>query len=161
MNPRPLPPPSPQPENTPEKQPRRGGWRKGVSGNPAGKPKGARHQALIALELVGQESALEIMQSVVAAAKAGDMTACRILLDRLWPPRKGRPIHLDLPVIKTGADLAQALSAVVTALGAGQLTPEEAASVSAVLEVQRRAIELGELEARIAALEAAAHAKHP
>lgn len=135
-------------------------WRKGQSGNPAGKAKGARHQALIALDLVGQEAAVDIMRSVVAEALAGDMRAADILLARLWPVRRGCPVRLDLPTIKTASDLAQALAIVVQAVGAGHLTPEEAASVSAVLEMQRRAIELGDLENRITALENA-HGKRP
>lgn len=141
----------PPPDNPGTKQ--RGRWQKGQSGNPAGRTKGSRHPALVALDTVGQDAAVGILQSVITAALAGDMRAAGILLDRIWPARKGRPVHLDLPAIKTGADLAQALSAVVAAVAAGQLTPEEASGVSAVLEAQRRALELGELEDRIAALE--------
>ncbi len=43
----------------------------------------------------------------------------------------------------------------VAAVADGTLTPEEGQSVSAVLEVQRKAIETQELERRIAALESA------
>jgi polyhydroxyalkanoate synthesis regulator phasin len=46
-----------------------------------------------------------------------------------------------------------ALAAVVAAMGRGELTPEEARAVVGVLEVQRKAIETAELEARVAALE--------
>lgn len=149
MNRTPLPP---APETTGSQQGRR--WPKGVSGNPAGRVKGTRHRALIALDLVGQDAAADIMRAVVAEAKAGDMRAADILLARLWPVRRGRPVRLDLPSITTAADLACALGVVVAAVAAGELTPEEAASVSTVLDAQRRAIELGELESRIAALEA-------
>lgn len=135
-------------------------WPKGVSGNPAGRPRGARHRALIALDLVGQNAAADIMRSVVAEALAGDMRAADILLARLWPVRRGRPVRLDLPAIASAADLARALGTVVAAVATGELTPEEAASVSAVLDAQRRAIELGELESRITALEAT-HAQQP
>jgi hypothetical protein len=47
------------------------------------------------------------------------------------------------------------MTAVVAAVAGGTLTPEEAASISAVLEAQRRAVETAQLEQRIAALEAA------
>jgi len=46
-----------------------------------------------------------------------------------------------------------ALGLVATAVGAGELTPEEGASVAAVLEIKRKAIETADLEARIAKLE--------
>ena len=153
MNRTPLPPTLGTTPSQPAPQfPQR--WPPGVSGNPAGRPKGTRHRALNALDLVGQDAAADIMRSVVAAAKAGDMRAADILLARLWPVRRGRPVRLDLPSIVSAADLARALGAVVAAVAAGELTPEEAASVGTVLEAQRRAIELRELKRRIAALEA-------
>ncbi len=46
------------------------------------------------------------------------------------------------------------MAGVVAAIADGTLTPEEAASISAVLEAQRRAVETAELEQRIAVLEA-------
>jgi hypothetical protein len=51
------------------------------------------------------------------------------------------------------ADLAAALGNVARAVSTGELTPEEAQAVGAVLEVQRKAIELAELESRVTALE--------
>jgi hypothetical protein len=54
----------------------------------------------------------------------------------------------------TAADLPIAVGAVTEAVAAGDLTPDEAQSVAALLELQRRAIETAELEQRIAALEA-------
>ena len=39
-----------------------------------------------------------------------------------------------------------ALGLVATAVGAGELTPEEGASVAAVLEIKRKAIETADLE---------------
>jgi hypothetical protein len=61
---------------------------------------------------------------------------------------------LDLPPIQCAADLAAAVGAVTQAVAAGDLTPEEAQSVAALIEIQRRAIETAALEQRIAALEA-------
>lgn len=45
-----------------------------------------------------------------------------------------------------------ALAAVAQAVGACELSPEEAQAVAGVLEIQRKAIETAELERRIAAL---------
>jgi hypothetical protein len=96
-----------------------------------------------------------VLQSVLTAARAGDMGAAKVLLDRIWPARKGRPVGLDLPEMRTPADLAAALGAVAGAVARAELSPEEGAAVAAVLETQRRAIETAQLEQRIAALEAA------
>jgi Xaa-Pro aminopeptidase len=96
------------------------------------------------------------MRAVVEAAKAGDMRAADILLKRLWPERKGRPVLVDLPPLDTPAGIVSGLTAVARAVGAGDLSPEEGQAVAAILEGQRRALETMDLEARLAALEAAA-----
>jgi len=46
-----------------------------------------------------------------------------------------------------------AVGAVVAAVGAGTLTPDEAQAVAGILDLQRRAIETANLDARITALE--------
>ena len=124
-------------------------------GNPGGpgRPKGTRHAALAALDAVGAEAAEDVLRTVVGAAKGGDLRAAEVLLRRLWPERKGRPVEIALPDVVSAADLVPAISAVVAAVGRGELTAEEAQAMCAVLEVQRRAIETAELEARVAALE--------
>ena len=147
-----------EPETTDTKQ-GAGRWQPGQSGNPSGRPKGARHAALMALDAIGEGAAGEVMQSVVDAAKGGDMRAADILLRRLWPERKGRPLMVDLPPITGAADLPAAVGAVVQSVAAGDLTPEEGQAVAAMLEGQRRAIETADLAARIEALELAGGGK--
>ena len=66
----------------------------------------------------------------------------------MWPIRKGRPVSLQLPAIKTAADVVGALGAVADAMAGGEITPDEGAAVAAVLETKRRAIETAELDAR-------------
>jgi hypothetical protein len=62
-------------------------------------------------------------------------------------------VSLGLPPLETAGDLVKALGQIAEAVGAGDLTPEEGASVAAVLEIKRKAIETSALEARITALE--------
>ena len=81
------------------------------------------------------------------------MRAADILLRRLWPERKGRPVQMHLPAIMVPGDIVAALGAVADAVAAGELSPEEGAAVAGILEAQRRAVETVEMEARIARLE--------
>jgi hypothetical protein len=97
----------------------------GHTGNPAGKPRGTRHRALVALDAIGQDAAQAVLERVIADAKQGDMRAADILLRRLWPERKGRPVAFPLPAMTTATDIASALGAVAQAVGAADLTPEE------------------------------------
>jgi hypothetical protein len=128
-------------------------------GNP-GKPKGARHKTTLIAEKLAIEKLMEddaegVTRRVIEAPKDGDMTAARLVLERIYPVRKGRPVHLDLPEIETVADLPVALSALLSAMGHGEITPEEAAVVANVIEAKRRTLETVELEQRIAVLEEA------
>src|SRR5215203_3909419 len=82
-----------------------------------------------------------VVRSVVKAAKRGNMVAAKIVLDRLAPPRRSRPIHSDLPPIADTAGLIAAFAALTSGVADGTLTPDEAASVATLLEAQRKAIE--------------------
>ncbi len=132
-----------------------GRFKPGQSGNPAGKPAGARHRATLAIEALFEGEAEAIGRKCIDLALGGDGIALRLVMERLVPLRKGRPVQFDMPDVDGVADLSNALGAVLKATAAGVLTPEEAASISQILDARRRAIETAELERRIADLEAA------
>jgi hypothetical protein len=90
----------------------------------------------------------------IELAKGGDQAAAALILSRVWPPRKGRPIDgLSLPPIEKAADIVAALGAVADATVNGTLTPDEASAVANVLEIKRKTIETTDVLARIEALE--------
>jgi Family of unknown function (DUF5681) len=74
-----------------EQRPRGKPFRKGVSGNPQGKPVGCRNRASRLLEAIPDDDLEAIVTRLVTEAKAGDMTATKILLDRLVPPPRAPP----------------------------------------------------------------------
>lgn len=90
---------------------------------------------------------------MINAAKCGDAQARPIVLERLWPTRKGTPISFDLPEITTPADLPIAIGSVSRQVAEGDISPEEGSLVVGLLEAQRRAIEMNELAERVAELE--------
>ena len=146
---------------TDEIDPRPHGWPKGTSGNPAGKPKGARHRITLMAEKLMEDDAEAVVQSVITAAKSGDMVAARLVLDRIAAPRRGRPVAFDLPPVQTAQDMVPAIAAVVAAVAEGELTPGEGQEIAAILETQRRAIETADLERRITALEQSQQDQQP
>jgi hypothetical protein len=95
-----------------------------------------------------------LTRRAIELALAGDVTALRLCLDRIVPPRRDRPVTFSLPQLATPADAVAAASAVVTAVAEGELTPLEAAELAKVIGAFVSAVELHELEQRIAALEA-------
>lgn len=130
-----------------------GRFRPGQSGNPAGRPKGARHVALRAVETIGEENAEALMRRAVELALDGDVQALRILLDRLYPVRRGRPVNFDLGELRTADDAAAAASSVLREVAAGRMTPEEGGAVAALLQAHREAVLMRDADARLRALE--------
>ena len=128
-------------------------WKPGQSGNPLGRPKGVRHKAVEALDLLGRNASEEIVLSVIASAKTGDARCAELVLRRIWPEVKTRPVMLDLPAIADAAGVLEALAATTQATAAGEITPDEASALAGLVEAQRRAVETDDLAERVAALE--------
>lgn len=121
-------------------------------GNP-GRPRGARHKTTVLAEKLMQKDAKAIVETVLTAARNGDMTAAKIVLDRISPAPRDRSIRFAMPAVSTADDIASAMSAILGAIAAGDLTPIEGQAVASLLEGFRKTLELAQLEARIVALE--------
>lgn len=128
-------------------------WKKGQSGNPAGKKPGSRNKATQLVLAMMEGGAEQITQTIIDAAKAGDLSAARLVLERLAPPMRERPITLDLPATDTANGISTAQAAILQAAADGELLPGEAATLAGILESRRKAYETQELESRITALE--------
>ena len=134
--------------------PGRGPGRPFPKGNP-GRPVGARHKATLVAEALLDGEAEALTRKAIEAALGGDMVALRLCLDRILPPRKERPVKFTLPPMKTAEDAATAMAAITAAVADGELSPGEAAALSRLVEAFVRAIEVGEFDKRIRALEEA------
>ena len=91
----------------------------------------------------------------IKLAKAGDMAALRLCMDRLAPPRKDRPVMFELPTITCAADAVKTSAALFTAVAIGDLTPSEAAELGKLIEAYVRALEATDFAARLDNLERA------
>ena len=128
-------------------------FKKGQSGNPKGKRPGTRHKATqAALKLLGGDLAA-ITQECIRQAKEGNLMAVKLVLDKLIPSAKELPLSLSLPKVEGAADLPAALSAVMSAVAQGDITPGEGQALTAMLEAYRKGLEFTDLEARLTALE--------
>jgi len=116
---------------------------------PLGAPSKATMAALALLD--GEAEALT--RQAVTMALGGDVTALRLCLERIAPPRRDAPVTFALPPMTTARDAATAAGAVLGAVADGDLTPTEGAHVMGLIETYRRTLETTELEARLAALE--------
>jgi hypothetical protein len=88
-------------EITERKQRRGRPFTPGTSGNPSGRPKAARNRATVAAEAFLGGEAAALTRKAIDLALAGDVTALRLCLERLVPPRKDRLVAFDLPALDT------------------------------------------------------------
>ena len=128
-------------------------WKKGESGNPTGKPAGVRNKATVMVQSIMERGAQEIAEAIVGLAKEGDLSAARLVLERLLPPAKERPISLALPSTDTAGGIAEAQQAILQAVAAGDLLLGEGTALAGIVEARRKAVETLQLEQRITALE--------
>jgi Family of unknown function (DUF5681) len=134
-------------------------WKPGQSGNPAGKPKGTRHRATLIAEQFIDNSGELLVKKCVEMALGGDAAAMRLVMERLCPPRRERPVSLAMPSIRSAADLIAAAAALADAAAAGEITPGEAASLSTLVANTAKAVETFELAERLTRLEEQTAAK--
>ena len=128
-------------------------WKKGQSGNPAGKKPGTRHRATLAIEQLLDGEGEALTRKAIELAKDGDLTAIKLCLERICPPRKSRLINISLPAVNTCEGISQAQAVVVQAVGEGKIAPDEGQVLSSILEARRKSIESADHEARLNKLE--------
>jgi TPR repeat protein len=124
-------------------------FKPGQSGNPSGKPKGSLNRVTLAIQCLLDSEGEELTRKAIELAKEGDLTALKLCLERICPPRKSRPISIDLPDVKTSEGVSLAQTSVVQAVGEGEITPEEGQVLSNILESRRKSIETEDHERRL------------
>ncbi len=98
-------------------------FKKGQSGNPAGRKPGTSQAAKLRQAI--EDDLPDIIQSLVDAAKAGDTSAAKLLLDRAIPtlkpeqPRRALNIDLDASRTEQARQITQSASD-------GLISPDEA-----------------------------------
>lgn len=115
-------------------------FEKGASGNPNGRPKGSRNKATLAMQELLDDEAEEITRIVINRAKKGDMTAIKLVMERICPPRRDMPVHFQIGSITALADLIPAIDKLLQAISAGEISPQDAQIVSELIEQQRRTL---------------------
>lgn len=122
------------------------GFKPGESGNPSGRPKGSTNFAALRKQI----KTGEILKIVEDAARRGDLTACKLLLERSLPAL--RPV--DTPVtLPMDGSLAEIGRAILEAVAQGKITPSEGSTLMGGLSQLGRVIEVAELSRRIETLE--------
>ena len=125
-------------------------WQSGQSGNPSGRKPGTSKVEKLRAALTKELP--EVLEALVAQARAGDTGAIKLILERTLPAL--RPVDMATPLnLPVDGGLADQGRAVLAALAAGHLPANQAAGILQGLGNLAKLVELDELEKRIAALE--------
>jgi hypothetical protein len=87
---------------------------------------------------------------VIDKAKAGDSGALRFVVGRLHPRPRGRAITRDLPPDMRPGNVVAVFDAMLRAMAAGEITPEEARAITLVLDARNRVLEAWQRERSLA-----------
>ena len=121
-------------------------FKKGQSGNPSGRPKKdtANLKPLLA------KHGASVLQKVIDAALEVDLTACKLVLDRLYPAIKPQAQSIKIP---TGNTLEESGGNIVNATMTGCIPPDVGALLITALANQAKLVEATDLNKRIEKLE--------
>lgn len=125
-------------------------WKPGQTGNPKGRPPGKSAITKMCESLAADVP--EILAGLVTAAKAGDVQAARLVLERVLPTLRPmeQPQELALPVDGTYTDQGRA---VVRSVAEGELSPSQGAALLGAIGVMVKLSEADEVTRRIALIE--------
>ncbi len=126
----------------------------GGAGGP-GRPLGVRNVATKLLDVIGEDSAEQVLGTVVQRAKEGDLAAAEIILKRVWPVPKTRKLQTSIPEVASAADTLRATAHILGQVASGELRPDEGQALAGLLETYRKGFEIVELEDRLRKLEEA------
>ncbi len=126
-----------------------------AAGNPGGpgRPRKIVNAAADALDERVSRSADELFDVALGLARDGNGTMLKMLLDRIWPVGRSRPLEIGAPEIRKPHDLLTAMASITNAMFGDGATAQESAAAAKVLKAHLEAIQTIDHEERLTDLE--------
>lgn len=133
-----------------------------VKGDPrCGRPTGSRSKVTLALEEIGAENAEAAFRMMVKAAlgqlphdSTFDVFAAKLIIDRVWPLRKGARFKVAIPIVRTAQELNDAFNDIFGMLREGEISLEEAKMACDILEGKSKVTDVASIEKTMLELKA-------
>lgn len=122
-----------------------GQFRKGYSGN----PNGAQQRAIAQTRAKLAEHSEEVIAVVIKAAKAGDLTACRLVLERIAPALRAEPAPISMAPLPATATYTERAQHILDAVTRGDLTTQQGGELINALGSIANLKQVTELQAKI------------
>lgn len=138
----------------------RGRFAPGNRGGP-GRPRGHREELRRAAEAVVTREHIEaLMRRILRSGLEGNLSAAQFVWDRVCgkpteAPPETAPADIELPELRTAADCMKAIDRLIAAIRDGTCERTSAKLLLDAIHVRVKAIEVRELEERLAELEQA------
>ena len=128
-------------------------WRKGQSGNPRGAEPGPAGR--LGRELMAAADAVreQLVRTVVQQAIGGCLASQKLLFERALGPVRAQTLAAPLPGVAHGS-VEQRLQAVLDAVGAGQISSDEASTLTSAIRQATEAAQIAQLESELASIRA-------
>ena len=94
---------------------------------------------------------MELVRTAIEVAKAGDVPKLKFLLDRILP--KDRSVRLNLPPMDDISNAADALGAIIEAVGNGHIAPTEGSAIATLISMYARAVNDAKFDLRLDEIE--------
>jgi hypothetical protein len=118
-----------------------------AKGNP-GRKAGSKNKTTVIGHALLKEAEEKLLQKAIEMAEGGDGPMLKFLLDRLLP--KERCIELSA---NDGCDSVERCEAILEAVCAGRIAPNEAAALASLVASYVRTVEFAEVDERLQAIE--------
>ena len=128
-----------------------GQFAKGNPGGP-GRPRNPVSTLAADLDRRGVDVATELMAMTVERARRGNLRAAEMVLQRVWPVRRNRPIELDPPPGDGLSNLLTEHAALAAAMMNGEITPQDAQAATRVFKALQEQMRRADQQALTGAL---------
>lgn len=112
-----------------------GQFKKGYSGNIKGRPYGVRNKISSTIQQIFENDASEIAYKLVELAKGGDLSAIKLILERVYPAPKNKELYFTLPKINDKSGIDKAKGEIQQAFVNGEIASAEAKEALEFLNV--------------------------